>query len=354
MMPHDESRFSWIETDDNEPVGAKKTPPAAPAPVTAPPTNVLAPTPAPVRPAVVMVNEPLPRTEDPTKSRAVVFVKDESETTGLVTLWQLSGDVSLDRLRPLWVAAGLDESLLPSYASDTVALTRAAKSLQGQRILVRKDPRPGGGWCVVREHASTSDGLTFAAGVRVLVKDGEIVVERETYSEEETRIVGDQVRAAYAHARSSLFTVDVSAWLVKLADKFRAVALVDRGGTYFVPRQEVNRWRAAKAALEGCSSHAVYTFPAMRSADAVKALVEAVGREARSLVESCEGEMAAGEGIGLRAARNRIVEIDALKTKLAQYEELVGQKMAGTEARLNELRKKLETTQTRFSSVETD
>jgi hypothetical protein len=31
MMPHDESRFSWIETDGNEPVGAKKTPPAAPA-----------------------------------------------------------------------------------------------------------------------------------------------------------------------------------------------------------------------------------------------------------------------------------------------------------------------------------
>lgn len=281
-------------------------------------------------------------------TRGLIAVEKADNTTGAIAYWQLCGDVQLSALREAWLAEQLDEALLPKPNSDDAALTRAAKSLQEQRVLVRKDPR--GGWAVVREQANTAAGLSYEIPGRVTFKDGVVTfadgVDSASYEA--------RVRAEYERARSTLSTVDVSQWLVGLMTKLGGVPLRDRGGIYFVPRKAIETYQKARRAVEAKSSHALHEIPAMRSTETVRAIVDAVTHEARTSCEMIEGELNAATGLGSRAAKNRIDEVDAMLSKLLDYEALVGQKIEGTDKRLRELRAKLEKIQTRGSQLEVD
>jgi hypothetical protein len=283
----------------------------------------------------------------------ILAVAAADETTGAVWFWQtVGGDVSVQALADAWTAEGLPARWLCDGPSDDVALRRAVESQKTKDIMIRKHPR--GGWAIVRE-ASAGGRLTYGVSVRVYLEAGTVGVCTETGEQNETTaamralLLPEFERAKRAHAAS-----DLSAWLVRLASReLSSVALRERGGVYFAPRDEVRTLRAIKRALARAGAHDIHEIPALRSAEAIAAILDAISREVATECATLDGEIAAGD-LGVRAARTRIGEIDALAEKVRRYEALLGRPLGDALTRLSALRAQLSGITTRFVNIEID
>lgn len=300
-------------------------------------------------PATVPLPAPIqtPAPAAPKVENRMIAVSAPSESTGAVVYWQLSGVVNLEALHDAWLAAGLDELLLPEAVSPAVALSRAVKELQGRDVLIRKHPR--GGWAVVCERKD-GNSLSYGVGARVYLEGDKVQFSAEEYTVEETATVSASVLAEYGLALTSFSTIDISSWLVWLAGKLSAVPLRERGGIYFVPRDSVATVRKIKAALAGISANVVHEIPAMHSAEAVSAVLDALTREANTEIQAVEDEVT-GE-ISRCIANNRIGRIADLERKILSYEDLLGVDFGDFKTRISAIRSKLATKATRIELLE--
>lgn len=261
--------------------------------------------------------------------------------TGLVVLWRLSGEVDLEKLAAAWLAAGLDEKLLPKPASPVVALHRAVVELQTRHQLVRKIEGERAGWAVVEER---QDGngmeaqLNYNVTTRVrLVGDED--AEQLEFLPPDGPLVGE-VRTEYERARRQLSQQDVSVWLVRRVEELRAVALRDTGGIYFVPRDAVDRWRAMCGALARASQNRVLDLPALRDDEAVAFVLDALARESERAATEMEKELETGD-LGERALRTRTARCGQMEQKLRQYEDLLGVQLDGMRSRIEQLQARM-------------
>jgi hypothetical protein len=283
----------------------------------------------------------------------ILAVAAADETTGAVWFWQtVGGDVSVQALADAWAAEGLPARWLCDGPSDDVALRRAVESQKTKDIMIRKHPR--GGWAIVRE-ASAGGRLTYGVSVRVYLEAGTISVCTETGERNETTAA---MRALllpeFERAKRTYAASDLSAWLVRLAAReLSSVALRERGGVYFAPRDKIGTLRAIKRALARAGAHDIHEIPALRSAEAIAAILDAISREVATECATIDGEIAAGD-LGVRAARTRIGEIDALAEKVRRYEAILGRPLGDALARLSALRAQLSGITTRFVNIEID
>ena len=260
------------------------------------------------RPAAV---RQLPVAPVATASKQIIALDLPSEMTGAVVYWTLSGDLDVGALAQVW--GELDVAWLPKEPSVETAFTRAMHSFADKHVLVRK--HPAGGYVIVDE-SPLNGKLVWQERGHFWVDGGELVYDANDAD-------ADAVSTMFEAAKSAIAASDVGGWLVKLVDKLGGVRLRDTGGIYFLPRQSVATFRAVKNALASCTSHAVFEIPAMRSGEAIGAVLEAVRREALDEITTLQNEVQANE-IGKRAVAGRQKYIIQLKAKVQSYEQLLG------------------------------
>ena len=118
---------------------------------------------------------------------------------------------------------------------------------------------------------------------------------------------------------------DIGTWLTEKAAKLGAIPLRDRGGVYFVPQPQVWKWELIVRALKRCSKHGVHNIPAMRSQDAVEAIMSALTADTQAACDRIASDISDGE-LGSKALANRGVTRELLE-RVSQYEALLGNKL---------------------------
>jgi hypothetical protein len=270
-----------------------------------------------------------------------IAVEAATESTGAVVYWALSGNVAGAALAQKW---DLPRQWLPVTASAEVALSRACNEQKSRHTLMRKDG--ANGYQLIFERVN-QDQLSYSSEGRVSRLADTLQFEG---LDEKTC---EEIRAAYTLHRECLTPTDISGWLVGLMGEMGAVPLRERGGLYFVPRTQVATFRAIKGALAECSSHTLYEIPAMRSVEAMAAVIDAVRREAEEICSEIDGELNVGE-IGSRAMRSRLEALDNSADKVRSYERLLGVSMEGLLARIAQIRGRVAQAATRGSLLETE
>lgn len=263
-------------------------------------------------------------------SPEIVAVPDMTGTAGAIVWWRLRGGLDLEHMSSAWVAAGLDERLLPEYPTRQTALLRAVCSLADKRLLAR--PMEGTkGWALVREVAE-GEGLDYEVLVRARVVKEELKAEVSP----QTPQLAEKLRSAYDRFRHELTLNDVSGWMSKLIRTTQAVALRDTGGVYFVPRTHVETYRKIAGVIHIASAHRLFEVPALRSNEAVEAILDAVAREAESEIEAMETELDT-ENLGGRALHTRQRRCESMREKVRLYEELLDRNLESLHQRMEGL-----------------
>jgi hypothetical protein len=138
---------------------------------------------------------------------------------------------------------------------------------------------------------------------------------------------------------------------VQLVGRLHAVALRDSGGIYFVPRDGVKAYRVVKAALAGCSSHVMHEIPALKSSEAIAAILDAISTEVQTEINTLDGALNLNE-IGPRAAVNRREHLSALAAKVSSYEKLLGRPLGDALAKIAAMSDRLSKVTTRTANLE--
>lgn len=261
-----------------------------------------------------------------------VVVTEAGESCGGVVYWTLSGECSAVALAQAWAAEGLDPDHLPKPASAETALRRAAHDLRDRHHIVRRLP-DGTGYALVAAHEVDGKQESYATTLRVWLDAGQLVIEPAGHPDAE------RVIDAYERALSALDANDASALLVRTCDRLRAVGLRTHGGLYFVPAPQMPELERVARALEACSGHRVWKLPAMRSADAARAVLAAIAEEAEAEAAKMEEELSreGDDALGGRALEGRTARTDALRGKVAEYEQLMGGSLDSVRDRLEKL-----------------
>lgn len=259
----------------------------------------------------------------------IVVVKEALDVAGAVSYWRAGDAVSIEKLWHAWAAAGLDEKLLRKPPEPVTALRRAVMEQQGRHRLVRGVGK--GSWAVVDETV-----YPVAVGqpvqpptytTRMIVKMG--LNNDPMFTTHDGALV-EAVMNAFSRQQGLYDPSDVTGWLVDMAYKNNAVTLRESGGVYFLPKSAMDFWNKAATVIESVSNNCVFRIPAMRNAEAIAAITDAVTAEAQALAAKFEEELLAmgDDAIGPRAIETRKKETAALEAKLVAYEELLGKQLA--------------------------
>jgi hypothetical protein len=243
-----------------------------------------------------------------------IVATEEIAGAGALTYWTLSGELDPAALAEGWEDAGLEESKLPSPPSSTVALSRAVREQQSRHRLVRKTRD---GYAIVNEKVAGND-LDYGVELHVSLD----AAGRVTGTPAE-HIAIEQVRSDYDHHLGVCTAEDIGAWLCRLVREHDGVALRDTGGFYYVPPTRLEAWKQATRLLGAVSTHKVYLVPAMRSEDAVEAILAAVQGEAEAEAAQVEKELE-GASLGERALSTRESRLHEVEAKVGRYEALLG------------------------------
>jgi hypothetical protein len=112
--------------------------------------------------------------------------------------------------------------------------------------------------------------------------------------------------------------------------------LRETGGFYFVPRDKAGLWRVFTGVVHAVSRHRVYEIPAMRSDEAVAAILAALESEAAAEAKALEDELCKGE-VTARTCTSRLAKCRDLAAKVASYEQLLGANLDVLRERLGHL-----------------
>lgn len=252
-----------------------------------------------------------------TKSN-IVIVNENIGATGAVVWWTFSGDVAHQQLCDSLAQRGFTEDFFPNPTTHERALGRAAKAQEEKRFLARPLGRAAG-WAMVREVVQDDGNLKHEQVCKLTLRKDVLDIEPAGNPD------GLRVKADYEAYLPLISANDVGIWLVLLSEaKLMAVSLRQRGGLYFIPANVVPLWRSLTAAIQQVNPNfKLYEVPAMKSDEAVRAVLDAVVREAEE--ESAQMQQQLDDGaLGKRALSSRVTRCDDIKAKLAHYEELLG------------------------------
>lgn len=264
------------------------------------------------------------------------------DSAGVIVWWELSGVVDLDDMREAIDQAdgGMNaaqlETWMPEEPSLVIALGRAASAaLPSKRHLLRPLNQRGS-WEITLEHVDLEEDQVDQTRAERLrhqrllsgrVEDGKPVLEGP---DEDLKAA---VLGKVGFYKRVLTTTDFSNWLLVRAGDLHAIGLRSRGGFYFVPKDKVEEWRRIVAIVRACSGHAVYEMPAMKTKEAVAAILASLRNEATKQFNVVETYLAAGDS-STRGLNSATRTADELRAKLAHYSELLGAQLGDLDQRL--------------------
>jgi hypothetical protein len=274
-----------------------------------------------------------------TATKDIIAVTENIPQAGAIVWWRLSGGLQGDKLYDAWDEAGFDVQVIPENPAPPTALRRAMNDQKQARRLVR--PLEGRkGYAVVNESAKADD-LDYDISVRASVSVIGMLTVESDYDGSDTQRLIAEVEASYKRHCHELSTQDISSWLSCIViPKVDGVSLRDTGGMYFIPHDKLAEYSAMVDAVAGVSGHSFFKVPALRSADAVDAILDAVTQEAAAEASKFEADLEAGN-LGERALSNRVESVEAAEAKVARYEKLLGAAMPELSKRLEQLRANL-------------
>lgn len=250
-----------------------------------------------------------------------------SDALGAIIYWRLSGPTDIELLANAFASEGLPKSDLPVENSADTALRLACVEVRQRRRLVR--PLEKGGYAIVDEYAA-GEKLDHATTLTVRV-------EPYLQFEPQGHPLSYAIRGAFERHLRELHAAAVSAWLVKRVAAHGGIALRDTGGIYFLPRMATDRWRQLTRATKGATAHTLFEIPALRSDEAIEAVVDALSSEVITDTQELAAKLVDGT-MGLRALDRRADECGETLAKVASYEGLVGRKLDGLRARVEALK----------------
>lgn len=238
---------------------------------------------------------------------------------GRIVWWALSGPMHVATFGERLALEGASVQP-PEAPSPKVALHRAAEDAARAAGTVCRS-LGAGAWALASKprEENADDGRPR------LVSD--IVTRAMLRDDDSIRAEGPDAEAiedAFARAREHLSSQDMSGWLCDAIAKLGAVALRESGGFYFVPKDAVERWQAVARAVEGCSGHKLYNVPALRSADALDAILAAVTSDTQKACADITRDMGS---LGPRGLGTRENELRALSDRASRYEAILGTKL---------------------------
>jgi hypothetical protein len=272
----------------------------------------------------------------------------DKQAVGRIVFWALNGSVSLERLTQSLLNVG-SSAHPPDAPTATVALHRAVEAI-ADRFRLDVHGKDKGVWTIVNskkieESQGASKKVTYDVALQASLELGSLRVECFAGFPEtpDGTDITAELHAEFNKAKGELSSTDVSVWLTSKVKGLAGLALRESGGFYFIPKGKTRNWSAMAYALKQCSKHHLHEIPALRSKDAVDAIMAAITAETKAACDKIEAEIADAE-IGPRALKTRQEEVSALLEKVSGYEELLGEK-------LEQLRAQAETTRSAVAAA---
>lgn len=274
----------------------------------------------------------------------------DDRMAGAIVVWRLEGSASAKVLRDEWERRGLPEALLPNPPDASTVLRRATGSVYPaarciEPLRIESDPAFVCGYTVFER--SVTDGRAEIEPIA----DTFLRCEGGAYSVSVSDTTGDDEKltaalaAAYEREAAHLTSNDVSKFVVRLVDYCKAVAIKDKGGVYFVPRQTIKTWREFVSALETTTQHRFFSYPAMQSKDAVEAVLDALVSDTSAALYNIEVALERRVGddgeVHTRMKNARERQLVGVESKLSMYEELLGTRLSDVRERIATVRARL-------------
>lgn len=252
------------------------------------------------------------------------------QSAGEICWWGLGGTLDLAKLREDWKMTGLPVEWLPAPPGRPTAIRRAVHEHANTTTIVKGIV---GGYAILKERSL--DGgrdVEYTTSRKVLVDRGGMM----TIDPPGPSFLG-ALEERTSHFENNLTNGDISAWLTDLVDRMAATPLRPSGGVYFVPAYSTNALARACAAIERAAPGVrVYRVSAVQNEEAARAFLDAISHEVNSEVETITRTVAEAT-LGDRGLQNRIARAEVLRSKLNDYEELLGARLDGVHANLAEL-----------------
>lgn len=263
-------------------------------------------------------------------SGASIMATEALPMAGALVYWRLEGSLDPQELEVLWAKAELPAGLLPAPPAPSTALQRAMKGLTSKRTLVR--PLDGRGALALVAERADKDDLEHHVTLKVRLD----AANRPIFEPAEHKLA-PMIREEYDRQLDLCSAQDIGTWLCVVVRKFDGVGLREGGGFYYIPADQLARWDAAVAAIRRISAHQLFQIPAMRSDEAVAAILDALEQEATTEAKRMEDELASAT-LGGRALTGRVSHCEAVEAKIGRYEALLGGSLETLRARLETLR----------------
>lgn len=289
----------------------------------------------------------------------------DGRSVGRIVMWQLSGGgVSLESLenalKEVESSANPPSPVTPKLALhravETVATELGFETLLLGAKEVEKDAngkpkgyqRKRGDWAIVKRPKERMTDMGGAEVVYSIVASARVgagdQLEATVSDVREDDDLERKLKAAYAASKGVLVPADIGNWLCDKLRGLDAMALKPNGGIYFIPKPNVARWDKVVAALAKVSAHKIHGIPAMRTQDAIDAIMSAITEETRAECERVNKEIAES-GLGKRALESREKEADDLLSRLERYETLLGGRLDDLRSAIDETRAAIVTAQ---------
>jgi hypothetical protein len=259
-------------------------------------------------------------------------------STGAVVWWELTGNVNHAKLVEAWEEQGLDKELLPDLPSAKVALTRAVDDVVRENAARKKHRVSDANWLVfdVKPSQEKNKKAEF-----IEVFDASLNKDKSapvvTLRDDADPTLSKQIRDRFFVHQSRLEATDIGTWLsTKMLGKVDAVSLRNRGGIYFVHKEQVETFSKIKAALTKVSTHLVFKMDALKSDEAVEAILHAITSEAKQQADDIENVLDKG-GVGPRAYKTQRKHAEEMIKKVEVYENLLDKKLDDLRERLADL-----------------
>lgn len=272
----------------------------------------------------------------------IAIDSNNEDLAGAIVYWRLSGAVNGEDLNAALTERGLDDHTL-GLPTPKRALRRTLQEYARGEVFLRAGKGKDGGLYLVRQSVADTAGEepefdVWVRGHLNVAGQPKITITGDTTAAED---MAASIVDRYWHHVFYVGTTDISAWLIKQAAVCDALSLRDTGGVYFIPRHAIDEWRRRADALHEQTACRVYMIPAMRTEEALDAVLQSMIDECEAFAAAFDQEIAAGE-LGKRALEERAERAKTFLAKLARYEKLLG---GAAEGKLDAIRASIEAQQ---------